>query len=348
MSSAPHIASRPVAVNLLSMFDAVATPKNEETKSLLADQHALQTENLERPVIDGITKTIAKENLSSTPPSVPSRGSCVVHAIKSIKTCSLKVINKTQKAFETTISIAGSLVTNPTFLASVFRRSVSYVIPLIEHTSKTANLTLLKRGLSRARDSIDVLQVDYHLITSGRWKEGDLAESVSNVSFFVSGVLGNICWLADIGAINLEKTSKAIANLRLFRFIPAVLSNTPGLKNLSKLGHIAAKIGNVRLFSGIGKLSLGFLVERILGVAYVCLAVHAIQRLAAGGTGTQMTKAALDLADSVSTIALDIVVLAGLTNVVALGVMGCISLGLTVSNYIYELKNKDNLCMMTT
>lgn len=286
---------------------------------------------------------VAKNGLCTQPEASVWSGRAVTAVKDGLYTCAASIAH----VFQNTIRVLGSLIGDTNELSAVFKRLQLYTVPLIETLKGTPNkFAKLKNSLQNCRDSIDLFQLadDAVYFARGDYKKSSSLSVAGRISLFVTNVTGTAAWLTSLGVINLGKAAKAIGNLRIFSLVPAIISSIPGLRDMPRLNSIANTIGNVRVFSFINKISLGFVAERALGLAYVFWAADAFRRLISSESNVyQKTQAAIDLASKSIMIALDAMMLVGVTCAIGFGVLGTVSLGLTLTNYVYSLYHDKEL-----
>lgn len=248
--------------------------------------------------------------------------------------------------FQNSLHVVSSLFSSPGDVYGVFKKLQVYTLPLIEKLNGTPNkFEKMKTGLQHFRGCTDLVQLgaDVAYVANGEYKKDRPLSVAGRISFIVTNIVGTAAWLTHLGVVNLSAAAKAIGNVRIFGLVPAVIAYVPGLRDMPKLQGIANAIGNVRVFGIIDKLSLGFVTERALGLAYMFFAADAAKRLIEPGNAFQKTQAGIDLLEKLSVVALDAMMLIGLTSVIGFGLVGTVSLGLTLTNFIYKLNHDKEL-----
>ncbi|MEI8365619.1 MAG: hypothetical protein WCF65_04290 [Parachlamydiaceae bacterium] len=237
-----------------------------------------------------------------------------------------------------TFDSLGRLASTTNDMAWVCRKLYKHVFDFAEHISNG----VIKLGpLSKVFDAyvgvVDVVQIaaDIDGIAHGKFKSESFVALGKRVSLFVANIAGALMWFQEMAFINLSKTAASLGNFRAFEFVPTVLKNTPILRDITILKQAANSIGGIRVFGILTKVSALNIALRAVDMAYAFMAVDAAQRLARSEKSEHKIQASLDLSNYLAELALSAVLFAGVTNIVALGVMGigCITLGLSAFFY---------------
>ncbi|MEI8125458.1 MAG: hypothetical protein WCG42_06865 [Parachlamydiaceae bacterium] len=255
--------------------------------------------------------------------------------------------NKLESVVEGVFHALGDLSDTTTEMASVCRKIYQYHLNLTESLIKAPQkFSKLSTILSAFVDVIDGVQLigDIEYFVQAKFREDSFVKVAARVATFAADVGGTLIWLQSMAFINLSKAATSIGNARTFSFVPKLLSSIPGLCNIPSLQSAAQKLGKERVFSFVAKVSPTFAVLRILDIMYSFLAIDAGQRLAQAKNQAQKINATIDLSSCATELGLSVAVLAGATNAVALGVLGVVSIGLTISSLLYRAAHEKDIC----
>jgi hypothetical protein len=86
-----------------------------------------------------------------------------------------------------------------------------------------------------------------------------------------------------------------------------------------------------------------FITLRALDLGYALLAIDAGRRLLNAENVKQKVSAGLDLTSYLAELTLSAILLAGVTNVIGLGVAGSTCVALTVSSFLYRIANEKEI-----
>lgn len=270
-------------------------------------------------------------------------------AIEVVKEGFCQGFTKLKGATLDTIHYVGATVGNADQLSTVFKRIQLRLLPLIEELRGTPNrFAKLKAGLDDTRNTIDLflLANDIDYFVNGHYKKDQKDNKYTffgRIALFATNILGTAAWLVDLGVLNLSKAAKAIGNVRLFSFVPKVISYIPGIRSMPLLQSVAAAIGNVRVFSFVARFSLCYLANRALTVSFIFFGADAYQRMKQPGNYHQLTQAKWEFARCVSEVALDALVVVGVTSAIGLGLLGSACLFMAIKNFVYNIQHKKEL-----
>jgi len=231
-------------------------------------------------------------------------------------------------------------------LAAFFRKLDKHVLVMMEQLGKTPEFfNKFRENIRATVGFIDFVQVavDVDYFANAKFKEDNKLSIAGRISIAVADVGGALLWLQEMSFFNLSKAATSIGNIQVFSFVPKVVSVIPVIRDVAALQRVAATVGQVRIFSAITKISLGFVAERALTLGYVFFAAESFQRLMSPGNHFQKTHAALDLASYISELALDALLTVGVTNIIGLGVMGTVCLSLALSSFLYKVFNEKEI-----
>lgn len=257
--------------------------------------------------------------------------------------CSIKIKDASLRL----VRIFAKFIDDTQALSGLFKKVATRFLPLVEYARGLPDhYRKFKDVLNNTRDCIDLwsLASDIDYWVNNRFKDDPTLQRCGRGMILTTNVLAITCWLGEIGALQLGKAAEAIGNVRLFSFIPKVVSSVPVLRNMPKLISAANAIGNLRVFSLVTKISLGYAAHRALAIAYAFFAANAYQRLQNPGlSDIQKTDARWELAHSASEVALDAMVVVGVTSTVALGLVGTACMALLIKKFIFRMDNSKEI-----
>lgn len=231
-------------------------------------------------------------------------------------------------------------------LAALFRKLDKHVLRMFEQTARIPGyFDKFADSIRSTTGVIDFVQVaaDADYFFNGKFKDDNKLSISAKIALTITDVGGSLLWLEEMSFFTLSKAAASIGNVRIFSFVPKLISSIPVIRDFAGLQRLAATIGNARIFSWISKISLGFIVERALTIGYLFLAAESIQRLIQPGNSYQKTQASLDLASYVSELALDALLTIGVTSVIGLGAVGSVCITFALSSFAYKLFHQDEL-----
>lgn len=148
---------------------------------------------------------------------------------------------------------------------------------------------------------------------------------------------GEVVKARDNGLVIGGRLSLAAANFGgAFLWLKELGCFSSGLQSMPRLQKAAACVGNLRVFSFLGRVSCLSLVLRGLDLGYSLLAIDAARRVGTAVNSAQKTSACLDLSSYVSELVLSAMVFAGVTSVVGLGVAATVCVVFATSSFLYR------------
>lgn len=274
-------------------------------------------------------------------------GRHIVGTVANAGVCAVKAVVKTTHAVVDKIFWSlGNLSETTNELAAACRKLHKHSLHLIGHLTKSPEkFGKLIKILSSYVGYIDFLQVaaDVDYFVRGKFKKENFLQVGAHIACFVANVGGALLWLEDMAFINLSKATTAIGNWRAFEFVPKVLSTIPVLRDMTVLQKAAKAIGELRVFSVLTKVSPLTIVLRAIDLAYAFLAIEAANRLIKSEKKEQKISAGLDLSSYVAELVLSAVILAGVTNIIALGSIGGGCIVLALSAFLYRSAHEKQL-----
>lgn len=296
--------------------------------------------------------TIVQSNEYQPSSSIASKiQSWLGHTVSAVGTT---VVGVGQKVIVAASDITGDSCAT----ASILRKLDHHVLRWIEHIKNApGSFSQFQQMIRRSVCFIDLAQIcaDVHYVATGRFKEvinekGQVEKEKDN-DIMIAGKLaglaantgGALLWFNEMGMISLTKAAETIGEVRLFSAIPSLISSIPALNDFPKLHAIANAVGEFRAFSFVKHTSCLFVTLRALDFMYACFAVDAAQRLMNADSRIKAIAAGLDLSSYLSELTLSAIMLAGVTNVVSLGVVGTTCIAFAVSSFLYKVANEQEI-----
>lgn len=241
--------------------------------------------------------------------------------------------------------------------AGFFRKLDHHVLRFLEHVGDAqGKLTTVQTFIKHNVAFIDFVQViaDVEYFVRGRFKasvneKGEIKPRDANAviagkfSFMVADTCGALLWLNEMSFISLSKAAAAIGEARVFNVVPKIVSSIPVLRDFSGLQKVANAIGEFRLFSFVKNTSLVFVTLRAIDLGYALFAIDAGRRLLNAKNSNQKISAGLDLSSYLAELTLSAIMLAGVTNVIGLGIVGTTCITLTLTSLFYRVAHEDKI-----
>lgn len=267
-------------------------------------------------------------------------------AITTVKEDCKKGLHKIRDSIQVVFKHVGNVTEDPNTLSTINKRLQLGTLPLIERLADTpGRFNKLNKGLGLSRDAIDALQWidDAVYFATRKYKKDPKLQVSGRISLFATNTFGTIAALADMGAFYLGGLAKAIGDLRIFSFLPKLVSSIPAFRNMEGLQRVAKAIGEVRVFSFVTKISLGRFALGLLTIATAFFTANSANKLIHAKTPLHKRVAALETSSNFVTTAFNAIVVAGVANVFALGVIGTLSLILVLADFTYKAIHKKKL-----
>lgn len=247
-------------------------------------------------------------------------------------------------AAQSVLFTLGFLTTDANALANIFRRLNGQVFNAVDQLSSIPGFFNKFRAASgSAVGWIDTLQLfsDVNYLYSGKYKSDSNVGIAAKISIFAADIGGSLLWLQEISLLNLSKAAATLGQTRFFGFVPKIVSCLPLIRDVSGIQRLASAIGEIRVFGFVNQISMKFIAGRALALAYILFAVDSSKKLLdANNTVTQRTQAGIDLSRYLSELALDAMLILGVTNVIGLGVMGAVCITTGVASLAYRVNHK--------
>lgn len=288
--------------------------------------------------VDFQTSLIAKSSGGKSDNIPSALSGRPVKSVKEEKNCS-RTINSVQQTF----NVAGEVVSDPNALTLIFRRLNGQVLNALALVKKIPNCFSKFRA---ATDSfvgfVDTVQLagDVNYFYNRKYKADNKLTVASRVALAVADVGGTLLWLQEMSFIKLSQTAKALGEVRLFSFVPKVISNTPYLRNMPNLAQKAAALGNMRVFSCLNTLSIGLVAGKALALYYLLSAVNSLKTLVKEGTPLDKKQARFDLLYNTTEFTLNTLLIIGVANTVGLGILGATCIATGLASFAHKSINK--------
>ncbi|HEV8051751.1 MAG TPA: hypothetical protein VGP47_04590 [Parachlamydiaceae bacterium] len=241
--------------------------------------------------------------------------------------------------------------------AGFFRKFDHHILRFLEHVGNApGKLSIAHTHIRRNVAFIDFVQViaDVEYFVRGKFKasvneKGEIKPRDTNAviggkfSFMVADMCGALLWLNEMSFISLSKAATAIGEARVFNVVPKIISSIPVLRDMSGLQKVAKAVGEFRLFSFVKNTSMLFVTLRAIDLGYALFAIDAGRRLLNASNDIQKISASLDLSSYLAELTLSAIMLAGVTNVVGLGIVGITCVTLAVTSALYRAKHEDQI-----
>jgi hypothetical protein len=259
------------------------------------------------------------------------------------------------RGMQKTINGLHALSADSNATAAIFRK-LKHLFNLGEHLTNTkGSLTKCATFLNSHVGVIDFFQMaaDAHYFVCGKFRQeknskGEVTKARDSnwmigarLSLCAANTVGALLWLQEMGA--------KLGEFKAFSLVQKTVSSIPKLRDMPKLQKAAAAIGNIRIFGFLAGPNVLFFVLRGLDLGYALLAVDAGKRIHGATNSAQRTSAAIDISSYLSELVLSALLLAGVTNVIGLGVAGATCIALATSSFLYrvthnkEIKEKPQL-----
>lgn len=265
---------------------------------------------------------------------------CSYAVTKSVD-CTKAIANVFKVAMQNLLRCIAEPTTNTDALATVFRKINNHVLALVEKIRHIPGyFDSFRKSLGNTINCIDFLQTatSIHYFFSKQFLKDSKAFVAARVGILIADVGGAVLWLRSMGFSVFSKTAETVGNFRVFGFVPKVISVIPGLRNIEAVKNCAQAIGNLRIFSPLAKIPLGFVVTRALALGYTFFAIDAFKRMINKESATcEKRQAAIEFARFVGEVLLDALILAGVTSIVGLGVAGGTVAGLALGTILHKM-----------
>jgi len=236
--------------------------------------------------------------------------------------CDGRTFSLLEKGLQSSFTIIAHVVENvfltlkvicadPNSFAAVIRKFDPYILALVEKINKSpGEFQKLKSVIGSTVSCINVLQIaaDIDYGVQAKYKQEGKFAVLGRLAMFVAHVGETILWFSQIGFINLKK--------------------------------IATSLGNISIFTKAIPISLRWVTARTCGIAYALFALDALQRTMKPGDIFQKTMAKLELSANAAEVLLDLMLVAGVVNVISLGIMAGICVSLEIGVLLYQDKYK--------
>lgn len=269
------------------------------------------------------------------------------HRISAIEAGVSKIGNAVCSVVQNFFWGSSVLVADSFMIATIGRKLGNQVLNLCEYIHGVpGSLQDFARMIRHCVAVIDFVQIAHDINYFMFSKEVSKADGLTisaKLSFFAANVGGVLLWMQDMSFCILKNTAAKLGEVRLFSFVPKVVSSIPVIREFKTLQTVAKAMGELRVFSFLQKLSLLPIVLRALDIGYACLAVDAAIKLGKADSYVKTIASSLDLSAYLSELFLNAIIFAGVTNVVALGVAGTACIAFAASSYLYKAGHEKEL-----
>lgn len=286
--------------------------------------------------IDNNSKPI---NLS-TPPTSSWRGYCV-----SLQKGASTIVQGSKRAMKGFVDVTAEIFDDTNHFAGTLKKLNKYVWDLIELIGKKPGLfDHFKTMFNPAIGCVDAWQVatDIRYFKTGKHKEDHPLAAHARLGICFANTAGALLWLNELG-FPLRNLATSIGNTRVFGFLPGLVRNIPGIRNVTFFKHAAQAIGNIRFFSIIKKIPLGSVVGGVMTIAFGLLSADSFLKWK-DPTASSFDKkcAAIDTVLFALDSLLELLALVGVVSVIGMGVIGGVWLVLNIGVIAYKVLCKDS------
>lgn len=289
-------------------------------------------------------------------------GRTVSAASSAVCSATETVANAAATTFQATIKGISEIASDTNTVATFYRKMEKHVIEFIEHVNEFPGTFAKMAGtLKKAVAFIDFFQLagDLNYVVNKKYKEKTdekgnvtkLADSsammAAHAAMATADAGGALLWLQDLGFLNLSKTAEALGQVKLFSFVPQAVASVPSLQKIGFIERAAEAIGNFKVFGHLSKLSCLTVTLRALDLMYAFFALDAAQRIIKAPSATHRTSASLDLSSYISELVLSALLLAGVTNIVGLGIAGTTCIVTALTSFAYRVSHNEELKKFT-
>lgn len=245
--------------------------------------------------------------------------------------------------FDNTIRFTTKALEDSATLSTMCRKLDKHILPMMQKLRHLPedHFNILSRALKAGRGITELAQVatDINYFVSKKFNKETWAKIGEKCCLAISHIAFGLVWLKEIGVANLGKAAASLGNIRLFSFVPSLIAFIPGISSVPHLEKAASIMGELRLFSVINKISIEVFAETILALSYILVTYRVYEKY----NETVSTKdkeganaAILEGLYSVSELAIDGVLLAGCSNILALGSIAAINVILAIVSVGYR------------
>ena len=198
------------------------------------------------------------------------------------------------------------------------------------------------RTLKSVRGVVELAQlaVNVNYFASGKFRKSTSARFYGKCCLALSNLAFGLIWLRDLGVANLSVAAASLGNVRLFKFVPAVISCIPGLHHqMPGLEKAAFMIGELRVFSFINKIAIDLFAETALALSYLLFAYRAYENYHQATEAQNKPRSSAAMLDGIyfaSELAIDGVLVAGCSNVILLGSIAAANVLLAIISVGYR------------
>jgi hypothetical protein len=266
--------------------------------------------------------------------------------------------NAVLKSVQVTVTTISNIAADTNTVATLYRKLEKHVIEFIEHVNEFPGAFGKMAGtMKKAVAFVDFVQLagDVNYVVNQKYKEQTdekgcvtkLADSnammAAHAAMATADAGGALLWMQELGFLNLSKTAQALGEVKLFSFVPKAVASVSALHNIEIIDRAAQAIGNFKVFGHLAKLSCLTVTLRALDLMYAFFALDAAQRIIKAPSTTHRTSASLDLSSYISELVLSALLLAGVTNIVGLGIAGTTCIVTALTSFAYRVSHQAEL-----
>lgn len=254
--------------------------------------------------------------------------------------CAVKTICiRTGEVAQKTLKVADRIVSDPNALASICRRVNFQVIEALDHLKKIPGyLGKFRMACGSFVGVVDAIQVidDIKWLCTKQYKNDSDLKLASRMAVCVANVTETLSWLQNLSFIHLSRTAAALGEVRLFSFVPKVVAKIPLVRTIPIVMRSATWIGNAKVFSCLGRLSLGAIGGRAIMLYYMLSIADNIKTISKAETAFDKTQAALDISYCLSELTLTALLTLGIASVAGIGILGATSVVTGIASFAHK------------
>lgn len=245
--------------------------------------------------------------------------------------------------FNNSIKIVAKAFDDSYTLSVICRKLDQHILAMLQQLGSIPSSYFMKfsEALKSVRGVVEVAQiaVDINYFVSGKFRNETMAGVYGKCCLAVSNLAYGLNWLKEIGAIKLNNVAASLGNVKLFKFVPAIVSIVPGVQHLPRVEKSALMIGELRVFSFVNKVALDVFAETALAFSYLLFAYRAYEnyhQATEAKNDAGVNAALLDGMYFASELAIEGFLVVGCSNAIVLGSMAATSVLLAIISVGYR------------
>lgn len=269
----------------------------------------------------------------------------ILHQVRaSIK----KVADVAFRTFSDTLLVTKEILNDSGNAGTVIRKISKDLLIFVEmYRSTPGFFDKLREGVKDMGGFMDVVLVaaDANYFLKGSFVEDTKSYVAARLAMVVADVGGALLWFEEMGFFDLTKVAQSLGEVRLFKYVPAIVEHIPVIKNMEIAQHVAESLGEVKIFSVLTKISLEKVVNSSVCLVFGFLTLDAFLKMQDTSEAHKYLKTVLgiDSAYYAAELALTLAAFVGVTNVFGLGVLAASCVGLCVGKVVYSVIHKEQL-----